>query len=239
MLQAKLHSQEEDFRLQNSTLMAEFSKLCSQLEKLELENRQLKEGGTGAAGPHVDGELLRLQAENTALQKNMAALQERYGKEAVRPSAVSEGQGDPPGDVLPSPLTPMPLAEVELKWEMEREEKKLLWEQLQGLEVNLGLSGLGCWEPADALPPACGPMEMSVTSPSHGLKGGGTGKIRGLLPPSLLITTPSLISPPYHPQSSKQAETSRLQEELAKVGFAAAWLSPDTRGALCLLRASI
>ncbi|XP_029329280.1 GRIP1-associated protein 1 isoform X4 [Mus caroli] len=136
MLQAKLHSQEEDFRLQNSTLMAEFSKLCSQLEQLELENRQLKEGVPGAAGAHVDGELLRLQAENTALQKNMAALQERYGKEAVRPSAVGEGQGDPPGDVLPTPLAPMPLAEVELKWEMEREEKKLLWEQLQGLELS-------------------------------------------------------------------------------------------------------
>ncbi|XP_050016735.1 GRIP1-associated protein 1 isoform X7 [Alexandromys fortis] len=140
MLQAKLHSQEEDFRLQNSTLMAEFSKLCSQLEQLELENRQLKEGATGTgtvqAGPHVDGELLRLQAENTALQKNMAALQERYGKETVRSLAASEGQGDPPGDVLPAALAPMPLAEVELKWEMEKEEKKLLWEQLQGLESS-------------------------------------------------------------------------------------------------------
>ncbi|KAK7799135.1 hypothetical protein U0070_011520 [Myodes glareolus] len=116
MLQAKLHSQEEDFRLQNSTLMAEFSKLCSQLEQLELENRQLKEGATGTGtiqtGPHVDGELLRLQAENTALQKNMA------------------------GDALPAALAPMPLAEVELKWEMEKEEKKLLWEQLQGLELS-------------------------------------------------------------------------------------------------------
>ncbi|XP_057615144.1 GRIP1-associated protein 1 isoform X5 [Chionomys nivalis] len=140
MLQAKLHSQEEDFRLQNSTLMAEFSKLCSQLEQLELENRQLKEGATGTgtvqAGPHVDGELLRLQAENTALQKNMAALQERYGKETVRSLAASEGQGDPPGDALPTALAPMPLAEVELKWEMEKEEKKLLWEQLQGLELS-------------------------------------------------------------------------------------------------------
>ncbi|XP_075814777.1 GRIP1-associated protein 1 isoform X9 [Microtus pennsylvanicus] len=140
MLQAKLHSQEEDFRLQNSTLMAEFSKLCSQLEQLELENRQLKEGATGTgtvqAGPHVDGELLRLQAENTALQKNMAALQERYGKETVRSLAASEGQGDPPGDALPAALAPMPLAEVELKWEMEKEEKKLLWEQLQGLESS-------------------------------------------------------------------------------------------------------
>ncbi|XP_038172205.1 GRIP1-associated protein 1 isoform X8 [Arvicola amphibius] len=140
MLQAKLHSQEEDFRLQNSTLMAEFSKLCSQLEQLELENRQLKEGATGTgtvqAGPHVDGELLRLQAENTALQKNMAALQERYEKETVRSLAASEGQGDPPGDALPAALAPMPLAEVELKWEMEKEEKKLLWEQLQGLELS-------------------------------------------------------------------------------------------------------
>ncbi|XP_047392546.1 GRIP1-associated protein 1 isoform X2 [Sciurus carolinensis] len=140
MLQAKLHSQEEDFRLQNSTLMAEFSKLCSQMEQLERENQQLKEGaaGTGAvqAGPHVDGELLRLQAENTALQKNVAALQERYGKEAVKTSAVSEGQGDPPGGLTPTAMAPMPLAEVELKWEMEKEEKRLLWEQLQGLESS-------------------------------------------------------------------------------------------------------
>nr|XP_044996607.1 GRIP1-associated protein 1 isoform X2 [Jaculus jaculus] len=140
MLQAKLHSQEEDFRLQNSTLMAEFSKLCSQLEQLELENQQLKEGAAGTvpiqAGPHVDGELLRLQAENTTLQKNMAALQERYGKEAVRSSAIIKSQGDPPGDPNPTVLAPVPLAEVELKWEMEKEEKRLLWEQLQGLESS-------------------------------------------------------------------------------------------------------
>ncbi|XP_004633606.1 GRIP1-associated protein 1 isoform X2 [Octodon degus] len=140
MLQAKLHSQEEDFRLQNSTLMAEFSKVCNQMEQLEQENQQLKEGASGAgavqAGPHVDGELLRLQAENTALQKNVAALQERYGKEAVKSSIVSEGQGDPAGSLAPTVLTPMPLAEVELKWEMEKEEKRLLWEQLQGLESS-------------------------------------------------------------------------------------------------------
>ncbi|XP_010604643.1 GRIP1-associated protein 1 isoform X4 [Fukomys damarensis] len=140
MLQAKLHSQEEDFRLQNSTLMAEFSKLCNQMEQLEQENQQLKEGAAGAgaiqAGPHVDGELLRLQAENMALQKNVAALQERYGKEAVKSSIVSGGQGDHAGNLAPTVLTPMPLAEVELKWEMEKEEKRLLWEQLQGLESS-------------------------------------------------------------------------------------------------------
>uniref|UniRef100_A0A452G5X1 GRIP1 associated protein 1 n=1 Tax=Capra hircus TaxID=9925 RepID=A0A452G5X1_CAPHI len=135
MLQAKLHSQEEDFRLQNSTLMAEFSKLCSQMEQLERENQQLKAGAARAAGSLVDGELLRLQAENTALQKNVAALQERYGKEAGRSPAASEGEGDPPGGPASPVVAPMPLAEVELKWEMEKEEKRLLWEQLQGLKL--------------------------------------------------------------------------------------------------------
>ncbi|KAF6090540.1 GRIP1 associated protein 1 [Phyllostomus discolor] len=138
MLQAKLHSQEEDFRLQNSTLMAEFSKLCSQMEQLELENQQLKDGasraGAAQAGSIVDGELLRLQAENTALQKNVAALQERYEKEARKSPTASEGHGDHLESQALTTLSPMPLAEVELKWEMEKEEKKLLWEQLQGLE---------------------------------------------------------------------------------------------------------
>ncbi|XP_019962670.1 GRIP1-associated protein 1 isoform X2 [Paralichthys olivaceus] len=89
MLQGKLHSQEEDFRLQNSTLMTELSKLCTQIEQLEQENKELKEGGGASANPAppnpasspVDGELLRLQAENSALQKKMKALQERYDKE--------------------------------------------------------------------------------------------------------------------------------------------------------------
>ncbi|XP_055984645.1 GRIP1-associated protein 1 isoform X2 [Sorex fumeus] len=138
MLQAKLHSQEEDFRLQNSTLMAEFSKLCSQMEQLELENRQLKDGAAkpevAQVGSIVDGELLRLQAENTALQKNVAALQERYGKESGKSVTANEGPGDSTGSPTPTVLAPMPLTEVELKWEMEKEEKRLLWEQLQGLE---------------------------------------------------------------------------------------------------------
>ncbi|XP_023286917.1 GRIP1-associated protein 1 isoform X2 [Seriola lalandi dorsalis] len=98
MLQGKLHSQEEDFRLQNSTLMTELSKLCTQIEQLEQENQGLKEGG-GASAPAappnpasspVDGELLRLQAENSTLQKKMKALQERYDKELQR-QVVAQG----------------------------------------------------------------------------------------------------------------------------------------------------
>ncbi|KAF7647400.1 hypothetical protein LDENG_00172960 [Lucifuga dentata] len=98
MLQVKLHSQEEDFRLQNSTLMTELSKLCTQIEQLEQENKGLKEGGgVPAASPtpnptstSVDGELLHLQAENSALLKKMTALQERYDKE-FHSQAVAQG----------------------------------------------------------------------------------------------------------------------------------------------------
>lgn len=46
------------------------------MEHLEQENQQLKDGAAGAGAAQavglVDGELLRLQAENTALQKNVA-----------------------------------------------------------------------------------------------------------------------------------------------------------------------
>ncbi|XP_072482249.1 GRIP1-associated protein 1 isoform X3 [Notamacropus eugenii] len=145
MLQGKLHSQEDDFRLQNSTLLQELSKLCAQIEQLEQENQQLKEGSAGPGPPStasspMDGELLRLQAENTALQRNVTALQERYEKKQTGSPSLpgtarkdeAGGCGDPPG----GPVAPPPLAEAELKWEMEKEEKRLLRERLQGLESS-------------------------------------------------------------------------------------------------------
>uniref|UniRef100_A0A670YKL7 GRIP1 associated protein 1 n=1 Tax=Pseudonaja textilis TaxID=8673 RepID=A0A670YKL7_PSETE len=161
MLQGKLHSQEDDFRLQNSTLMQELSKLCSQIEQLEKDNQILREGKTALASEGafpaspVDGELLRLQAENSALQKNMAALQERYEKEVVARQAENRGGGK--GDGSPDPCSTVPettseqpafdsdgsgaisqqlLLEVELRLQTEREEKILLKEQLQSLEVS-------------------------------------------------------------------------------------------------------
>ncbi|XP_066470225.1 GRIP1-associated protein 1 isoform X1 [Tiliqua scincoides] len=151
MLQGKLHSQEDDFRLQNSTLMQELSKLCSQIEQLEKENKSLRERGSvvpDGAAP-VDEELLRLQAENAALQKNMAALQERYEKEVAR-QAENRGGGtgdastelSPAGQAELEPQVPESsasqqlLSEVELKWQTEREEKRLLKEQLQSLETS-------------------------------------------------------------------------------------------------------
>ncbi|XP_028669217.1 GRIP1-associated protein 1 isoform X2 [Erpetoichthys calabaricus] len=180
MLQGKLHSQEDDFRLQNSTLMQELSKLCSQIEQLEQENQRMREGlgvasviASPASSP-VDGELLRLQAENSALQKNMAALQKRYDLEvhASKRTSVngiqstenentislgdgesSHGQTDSASretvDRIPTENNDQEtakytkleqrikeLSEVELQLQMEREEKKLLKEQLQALELS-------------------------------------------------------------------------------------------------------
>uniref|UniRef100_A0A7N4NXT1 GRIP1 associated protein 1 n=1 Tax=Sarcophilus harrisii TaxID=9305 RepID=A0A7N4NXT1_SARHA len=124
---------------------ARAQKLCAQIEQLEQENRQLKEGSLGPGPPStgsgpVDGELLRLQAENTALQRNVTALQERYEKEQTGSPAPPEaagkedagGCGDHAGDLV----VPPPLAEAELKWEVEKEEKRLLQERLQGLESS-------------------------------------------------------------------------------------------------------
>uniref|UniRef100_A0A1A8CUG3 GRIP1 associated protein 1 n=1 Tax=Nothobranchius kadleci TaxID=1051664 RepID=A0A1A8CUG3_NOTKA len=106
MLQGKLLSQEDDFRLQNTTLMTELSKLCTQIEQLEQENQHLKEeGGASAPSRHpsssstsVNGEQLRLQAENSTLQKKLKELQERFDKEL-------QWQGDSHGNQGVSTVT--------------------------------------------------------------------------------------------------------------------------------------
>uniref|UniRef100_A0A3P8WUK5 GRIP1 associated protein 1 n=1 Tax=Cynoglossus semilaevis TaxID=244447 RepID=A0A3P8WUK5_CYNSE len=130
MLQGKLHSQEEDFRLQNSTLMTELSKLCTQIEQLEQENQSLKkEDGafavTAPASPNsltVDEELLRLQAENSALQKKM-----KGGYEAGLSTAVG-------WSAALCPITHCFGPELEMALNTEQEEKRLLREQGRHLE---------------------------------------------------------------------------------------------------------
>ncbi|XP_028266583.1 GRIP1-associated protein 1 isoform X3 [Parambassis ranga] len=175
MLQGKLHSQEEDFRLQNSTLMTELSKLCTQIEQLEQENQGLKgggggggEGGGGASAstppPNstsrpVDGELLRLQAENSALQKKMKALQEHYDREVQRQAqsatdgpagtnGVSDvtGRGEEPAaegaNVRQEQAEAQPqhteaqMHELEMALNTEQEEKRLLREQIHSVEAS-------------------------------------------------------------------------------------------------------
>ncbi|KAK7145625.1 hypothetical protein R3I93_013382 [Phoxinus phoxinus] len=162
MLQGKLHSQEDDFRLQNSTLMQELSKLCSQIEQLESENRGLREGQglERPASVPVDAELLRLQAENSALQKKLTALLEcadvTDGKAALidgtpgtngvqsDASGHSDESSAPRNDQIDQAEVQRvkpeqrdnELSEVALKLQTEMEEKCLLREQLQTLEMS-------------------------------------------------------------------------------------------------------
>ncbi|XP_034021500.1 GRIP1-associated protein 1-like, partial [Thalassophryne amazonica] len=156
MLQGKLHSQEEDFRLQNSTLMTELSKLCTQIEKLEQENQGLKEKRdtpvVTAASNTIDGELLHLQAENSTLHKKMKALQERYDKEVQRQTTVTDGTTDvkqwgeePVTEAASERLqqteaqlerTVIQSHELEMALTTEQEEKRLLREQIHHLEAS-------------------------------------------------------------------------------------------------------
>uniref|UniRef100_A0A8C7MGX3 GRIP1 associated protein 1 n=1 Tax=Oncorhynchus kisutch TaxID=8019 RepID=A0A8C7MGX3_ONCKI len=151
MLQGKLHSQEDDFRLQNSTLMQELSKLCTQIEELQHEIKELKDGkglqaeSSGTISISVDGELLRLQAENAALQKKMTAgLPACPAGPAVRtPGLVMKQDALRWSALCPNPITQCFGPEVELQLHTEVEEKRLLKEQLQALEspgLTLGVS---------------------------------------------------------------------------------------------------
>ncbi|KAJ0064646.1 hypothetical protein NL108_011475 [Boleophthalmus pectinirostris] len=161
MLQSKLHSQEEDFRLQNSTLMTELSKLCTQIEQLEQENKALKEGGettasssaSSTAPPTVNDELLQLQAENTSLHKKIKALQEQLDRDQGRTAGDGEtsntnGVSDVTKEKEPtanhrqeqtsdhSEQTDKRLSELELSLNTEKEAQRLLREQLKSVESS-------------------------------------------------------------------------------------------------------
>uniref|UniRef100_A0A8C8F3K8 GRIP1 associated protein 1 n=1 Tax=Oncorhynchus tshawytscha TaxID=74940 RepID=A0A8C8F3K8_ONCTS len=152
MLQGKLHSQEDDFRLQNSTLMQELSKLCTQIEELQHEIKELKDGkglqaeSSGTISISVDGELLRLQAENAALQKKMTGMLmlvivvenqhfQRHFLDEMTPGLVMKQDALRWSALCPNPITQCFGPEVELQLHTEVEEKRLLQEQLQALEL--------------------------------------------------------------------------------------------------------
>ncbi|GAB6025720.1 GRIP1 associated protein 1 [Chamberlinius hualienensis] len=72
-LQLKLQSQEDEFRLQNTTLMQELSTVLNSNEQLEKELKELQMNGIGVSGSQVDLELnnkiQKLEIENEALKK--------------------------------------------------------------------------------------------------------------------------------------------------------------------------
>ncbi|XP_047219121.1 GRIP1-associated protein 1 isoform X2 [Girardinichthys multiradiatus] len=223
MLQGKLHSQEEDFRLQNTTLMTELSKLCTQIEQLEQENQRLKEGGgasvlnpapNSTSGP-LDGELLRLQAENFALQKKLKALQERFDRELERQTIAHGNQSATTGtdesadtnglsDVAAGMEEAAPLEGIN-----QRQGQTETW--LQQTEKQLHAPPLGCIEKIVAKQAAVdwsaalcpithcfGPeLEMALNTEQEEKR---------------------LLREQVHTlEASKQADVSRLQEEIAKL----------------------
>ncbi|XP_072287859.1 GRIP1-associated protein 1 isoform X4 [Pyxicephalus adspersus] len=141
MLQGKLHSQEDDFRLQNSTLMQELSKLCSQIEQLEIENQQLREGSRSPdTTPGItEGEMRRLQAENTALQRTIGSLNERHEKE-IASLRGQELQANGLRSTLPESGDEVTKTEGEVSHDQDGEPSKS-WEpredNLQGITLEL------------------------------------------------------------------------------------------------------
>ncbi|RMX52930.1 hypothetical protein pdam_00010954 [Pocillopora damicornis] len=79
-LQRQFQAQEENFKLQNQTLLEEISKLNDDNEKLQ---RQVttKDGGQDSGS---DAELRRLRAENAALQKSLTNSQQRHEDELMQ-----------------------------------------------------------------------------------------------------------------------------------------------------------
>ncbi|KAM3617053.1 uncharacterized protein V6R79_001690 [Siganus canaliculatus] len=213
MLQGKLHSQEEDFRLQNSTLMAELSKLCTQIEQLEQENQTLKEGAGGGASSSsappnpassgVDGELLRLQAENATLQKKLRALQERCDKELHGATTESDGCANGASDVTARGEEPAAvgtndkLQQVEVHLEQTEQQVHGLSEKsvekIVAKQAALGWSAALC-----PITHCFGPeLEMALNTEQEEKR--------------------LLREQAQHLEACKQAEVSKLQEEVAKL----------------------
>ncbi|XP_061841484.1 GRIP1-associated protein 1 isoform X2 [Nerophis lumbriciformis] len=213
MLQGKLHSQEEDFRLQNSTLMAELSKLCVQIEQLEQENQQLqKEGGatasqasTNSASGATDEELLRLQAENTTLQKQVQNLQRRSDAEQQRAESAASPTDGAANGVCDMVGKGEGLAGAEeAKASVQQTEAQQGQAQLHGLseksveEIVAKQSALG-WSAALCPLTHCFGAELEVAlSNQH--------EEKRLLREQL-----------RHLEASKQAELSKLQDDISKL----------------------
>ncbi|KAM8985966.1 GRIP1-associated protein 1 isoform 2-T2 [Ara ararauna] len=127
MLQGKLQSQEDDFRLQNSTLLRELAKLCAQIEGLEQENRRLQE--VGAPGPLPDPPQDGAAGDNGApLAHTDAPL--NPPKEPPPAEEGTEADASPPAPQLMEKLRKQENSSLQL----EADKKKLLRDQQLELE---------------------------------------------------------------------------------------------------------
>ncbi|KAL4226241.1 regulation of modification of synaptic structure [Mactra antiquata] len=142
-LQMKLQSQEDDFRIQNQTLMQELTSLVSQNEDLEKQIVELKEhktveGKQTEESSQLEDEVRRLQAQNAALQKSIAEQQNKVlnkseSEDSTSVDADSGLQDDSDGDVNVDVLQKQ-LNDLKINLDTEAEEKKMLKEKLNEIE---------------------------------------------------------------------------------------------------------
>ncbi|XP_037071714.1 GRIP1-associated protein 1-like [Pollicipes pollicipes] len=83
-LEKKLVSQEDDFRLQNQTLLQELSVYVSANEKLENELQALQDGKPELLESRYAEEMLHLRAESEALRQELAAVRDQTATELAQ-----------------------------------------------------------------------------------------------------------------------------------------------------------
>ncbi|XP_023222811.1 GRIP1-associated protein 1-like [Centruroides sculpturatus] len=147
-LQRKLQSQEDEFRLQNTTLVQELSTLISTNAALEKElkaaNIENSDGNKENISSDLENEIRHLQAENAALLKSLAESRKQYETEIISSKATRNCDGD---IKVADPLTSenyenivalkeqlKQFTDLKLKLDIEEEEKKMLASQIDEMK---------------------------------------------------------------------------------------------------------
>lgn len=135
-LQRKLQSQEDEFRLQNETLMQELSSLVSCNEKLQKELELVKTENLPSTNTVIQNEVTRLKAENAAIKKSLAVSHERRtGLEGFASDNIEGGNVGTEDSITKNENTDLTSeSDLKLRLEIELEEKKILKEQMQKVE---------------------------------------------------------------------------------------------------------
>ncbi|XP_060574380.1 GRIP1-associated protein 1-like isoform X1 [Ruditapes philippinarum] len=142
-LQMKLQSQEDDFRVQNQTLMQELTNLVSSNEDLEKQLSELKENKGGNQGAsevssHLEDEVRRLQAQNAALQKSLSEMQSKTlsKSENEDDSEAAESVTTSDGNITDVETLQKKIDELKLSVDTEAEEKRMIKQKLSENEES-------------------------------------------------------------------------------------------------------
>uniref|UniRef100_A0A147BTY4 Putative myosin heavy chain muscle-like protein n=1 Tax=Ixodes ricinus TaxID=34613 RepID=A0A147BTY4_IXORI len=139
VLQRKLQSQEDEFRLQNQTLMHELSATVQASEALEKKLQELQGSNSRKGSPEsnkgdskLQDEMRRLRAENLALQKSLTGMLGNVegGMPTIDHPLMVDGE-----DGL-SEIIDQRSMEAKLQLNIEIEEKNMLKGQLAQLETQ-------------------------------------------------------------------------------------------------------